>query len=368
MIAHAHALASAFALLLLSPTAAAAATGPGGAGVPERPEVVSVACATGEPWACRPGMSLLVTGSGLDSVEALVLLGRRGPGDDQRVPAVSVSPTTLSVVLPRPLRPGRIKLVGRAGTAMPTRPLGVLTTPAPAPVDPEAGSAVLEPGEALYAGSRKRAVFAVNLTAPAPIEAFAVDTGAVVRTWRLPAGPGVVRWDGTVDGLPVPDGRYAFRVAGDETARAASATTDPIVIHDAVFPIRGAHDLGRSPTSNFGGGRGHGGQDLFAACGTPLVAVRPGRIVLERFQARAGNYVVLQDAGGQSYVYMHMRDRSLVAKNGRVKAGQTIGYVGLTGRTSGCHLHFELWTAPGWYKGGKAIDPLPELARWDAFR
>jgi murein DD-endopeptidase MepM/ murein hydrolase activator NlpD len=39
----------------------------------------------------------------------------------------------------------------------------------------------------------------------------------------------------------------------------------------------------------------------------------------------------------------------------------------IVGRASGCHLHFEMWTAPGWYQGGDVFDPLPELTRWDAF-
>jgi len=154
--------------------------------------------------------------------------------------------------------------------------------------------------------------------------------------------------------------------AGVPAVAPAPATALPAG-QDAVFPIQGDHDLGQSPTNNFGGGRGHGGQDMFAACGTPVVAVRAAKVLAATFDGRGGNYLVLQDATGQSYVYMHLRDRPLVAKGAEVQAGQPVGHVGQTGRASGCHLHFELWTAPGWYLGGKAIDPLPELTRWDAF-
>lgn len=79
---------------------------------------------------------------------------------------------------------------------------------------------------------------------------------------------------------------------------------------------------------------------------------------------------VASNIGGpdtQSYVYMHMRGPSPLRKGQRVLTGQPVGEVGDTGRASGCHLHFEMWTAPGWYQGGTAVDPLPELTRWDAF-
>ena len=46
------------------------------------------------------------------------------------------------------------------------------------------------------------------------------------------------------------------------------------------------------------------------------------------------------------YVYMHLRDVALVKTGDRERTGQPIGFVGQIGRASGCHLHFEIWTAP----------------------
>ena len=62
---------------------------------------------------------------------------------------------------------------------------------------------------------------------------------------------------------------------------------------------------------------------------------------------------------------MHMREAALVDQGDHVYTGQPIGFVGDTGRANGCHLHFEAWTAPGWYSGGSPIDPLPMLSAWD---
>jgi murein DD-endopeptidase MepM/ murein hydrolase activator NlpD len=149
----------------------------------------------------------------------------------------------------------------------------------------------------------------------------------------------------------------------------ASAMFDvPVTVESPthVFPIRGPHDLGRNPANMFGGGRGHDGQDMFADCGTPVIAAFGGKVVRAAFEGSAGNYIVLHDHhSGEDAVYMHLARTPRLAEGEDVSTGQRIGSVGQTGDADGCHLHFELWTKPGWFKG-HAYDPLPKLRRWDA--
>ena len=107
----------------------------------------------------------------------------------------------------------------------------------------------------------------------------------------------------------------------------------------------------RTPTARaparFGAARGgysHQGQDVFAACGTPLVAAEGGTVKHKATHERAGNYIVIAgEQDGFDYAYMHLRDAALVNKGDQVVTGQPIGFVGQTGRASGCHLHFEMW-------------------------
>jgi murein DD-endopeptidase MepM/ murein hydrolase activator NlpD len=136
------------------------------------------------------------------------------------------------------------------------------------------------------------------------------------------------------------------------------------------FPLRGSFSFGGSG-ARFGADRGdhsHGGQDLPAAAGTPIVAPRGGLIEHVGYQASgAGHYVVLDGAGeDRDYVFMHMRSGSTRVRRGqRVVTGQRLGDVGNTGRSFGAHLHFEIWVGGGWYSGGHAVDPLPALRRWN---
>ena len=101
-------------------------------------------------------------------------------------------------------------------------------------------------------------------------------------------------------------------------------------------------------------------------CDTPLVAAVGGVVRTRAVQWAAGNYVVIDDPiTKRSFVYAHLRDRALVRRSQHVSAGDPIGVVGQTGDATTCHLHFEIWTAPGWYAGGQPVDPLPALKDWD---
>jgi murein DD-endopeptidase MepM/ murein hydrolase activator NlpD len=131
---------------------------------------------------------------------------------------------------------------------------------------------------------------------------------------------------------------------------------------DGVFPIRGKHSYG----DGLGAGRGHEGQDLLAKCGKPVVAAEPGRVQRNKFHSAAGNYVVIDGKGKiEDMAYMHLKHRSPLSVGEKVAAGDVIGRVGDTGDATACHLHFEIWSNPGWYEGGSPVDPAPSLHRWD---
>jgi murein DD-endopeptidase MepM/ murein hydrolase activator NlpD len=126
--------------------------------------------------------------------------------------------------------------------------------------------------------------------------------------------------------------------------------------------VRGAVGAYHAPRS---GGRIHEGFDITAACGTELVAVRNGRVLQQGYDpVLYGNYLLLHGEGEErSYFYAHMPRPARVHKGERVWEGEGVGAVGETGnaRGLGCHLHFEI------HIHGVAIDPEPELRRWDRY-
>ena len=151
--------------------------------------------------------------------------------------------------------------------------------------------------------------------------------------------------------------------ARTEPLNATSRVRRASTADERAFPVRGRHDLGTA-VNGFGGGRGHDGQDIFADCGTPVDAARAGRVVEVATGGAEGNYVVLKTSDGRQHAYLHLLHPHSVAKGDHVGAGDRIGSVGQTGNAQGCHLHFELWTSPGRFTGGHAMNPRPALSRW----
>ena len=131
----------------------------------------------------------------------------------------------------------------------------------------------------------------------------------------------------------------------------------------APFPIDGSWEWG-GPETGFGDRGGtHDGEDVMADCGTPMVATHAGRVAVADSDGAAGHHLVVRGDDGDQ-VYMHLQRAPRFSVGDRVAAGERIGSVGRSGNASACHLHFELWTAPGWFNGGRARDPRPSLERW----
>ena len=206
--------------------------------------------------------------------------------------------------------------------------------------------------------------------------------GEVVKTfYRENVAPDVatkVRWDGTTnEGRPARNGRYSFRIgpqtASAPAARKATASTSLSLgfsFYGYAFPILGKHEFSMG-AGRFGAprsGHTHEGQDVMAACGTPLVAARGGQVQYAGYQSAAGNYIVIDGRGtGFDFMYAHLAEPTPLHTGETVRTGQPIGIVGDTGDAQGCHLHFEMWTPPGWYEGGEPIDPLSYLEKWDKY-
>lgn len=168
------------------------------------------------------------------------------------------------------------------------------------------------------------------------------------------------------------------RVAGEEGTPAV-ATTEladrPNVPAVPVAPTAGEPGTGQGPrvplplstrlTSGFGwrddpfgrGARFHSGVDIGAAYGREVPSVADGRVVFAGEQGGYGQTVVVQHDDGVTTRYGHLSGYT-VAAGDRVRAGEVIGRVGSTGRSTGPHLHFEVLV------GGQAVNPVVAASRY----
>jgi murein DD-endopeptidase MepM/ murein hydrolase activator NlpD len=130
------------------------------------------------------------------------------------------------------------------------------------------------------------------------------------------------------------------------------------ITSSAIFawPVRGRltsfYGYRRSP---FTRGRSfHDGLDIAAPTDTPIAAAMSGRVTSVGFDNTYGNFVVIEHSDGYRTLYGHMNSYSTHG-GAYVTEGETIGYVGSTGQSTGPHLHFTV------YKNGSSINPRAVL-------
>lgn len=228
----------------------------------------------------------------------------------------------------------------------------------------------VSPRRAYFAGRPVQITFSVAAPAPVALQIEIVRDKTdrpVLTIVPPPPQPGAaqrVEWDGlTGRGEVAPNGDYRIRIRGAD-GRVRRGGTFRLRSHH--YPIRGRH-ADRGAIGTFGvarnGGRTHQGFDVNAACGTPVVAARGGRVARAGYDpVLYGNFIIVRgEKTRRDYWYSHLKNPVRLRVGDRVRTGQRIGSIGDTGnaRTIGCHLHFEI------HSRGRPIDPAPELHAWD---
>jgi murein DD-endopeptidase MepM/ murein hydrolase activator NlpD len=126
--------------------------------------------------------------------------------------------------------------------------------------------------------------------------------------------------------------------AGLRTPDVSVLTTEPI---PSLVSLGASSGFGWRDDPVRHSARFHSGADVRAKPGTPVVAAGDGVVVFTGYYGGYGNMIAVDHGGGVITRYAHLR-RIDTKKDDAVAAGEPIGQVGLTGRTTGPHLHFEV--------------------------
>ncbi|NYE18010.1 M23 family metallopeptidase [Microbacterium immunditiarum] len=146
------------------------------------------------------------------------------------------------------------------------------------------------------------------------------------------------------------------------TAAIENPAVAPVANGDWGYPLAGDYTKGRGFGYNPVTGCSycsidHQGYDMAQGCGSTIHSAGPGRVITAGSYQGYGNAVRVDHGGGLITLYAHMQWDSLrVSVGDLVHAGSPIGAEGNTGRSFGCHLHFEV------HRDGRAIDPQPFMA------
>lgn len=99
--------------------------------------------------------------------------------------------------------------------------------------------------------------------------------------------------------------------------------------------------------------RPHRGTDYAAPVGTPIMATADGTVTESTRKGGNGKYVKIRHNGTYSTQYLHMKKQK-VKRGDYVRQGDVIGWIGMTGNTSGPHVCYRFW------RNGRQVDPLRE--------
>lgn len=142
----------------------------------------------------------------------------------------------------------------------------------------------------------------------------------------------------------VPDGVKPEEQVKPQYTRQAFIATGPVTVTDAGFtwPVSGSLNQGYAWY--------HTGIDIGASVGVPVVSAQSGtvaQVFTSGWNGGYGTHVIISGDNGYSTLYAHMSGVNVSAGD-RVSAGKSVvGWIGLTGRTTGAHLHFEVRSAGG---------------------
>ena len=161
------------------------------------------------------------------------------------------------------------------------------------------------------------------------------DAGEIIAYNSLPEdGTLTVGETVTIPGGEIPEEKIATKSSG---AKYTQVTTSSVSV-SGYF----SHPLPGSIKTQ--GIHGYNAVDLGAPAGTPILAAAAGKVIVSKaggWNGGYGNYIVIDHANGTQTLYSHNTSNK-VWQGQSVVAGQVIGYVGSTGRSTGNHLHFEI--------------------------